>query len=302
VGIGIYQFKTKMIEVNKFTVTIDSMTYYTKLSNWDFAKYYHVDEQVTPTATTKPNTDYLVTIAFPSFKYQNTVSWTQSEIASNTEKTLSNVIPYTEYATLTQQPNYISRLFILKPQHNILLIVPGILILVLGFVIFVQAKNDIQYHGNLCSQPTPEQTARLNEAIQNKKVSDALETALRKIDTIHNWYADEDGATRELVASLITMGYIVKYHYNLGEKTTADAFFENSVVEAKLDPDQNEVNRLEGQISRYLKFQYTVHIVLYGQVASKLLSQIKEKVAKNPDRVFLTYLPDAKRVRKSNSA
>jgi xanthosine utilization system XapX-like protein len=54
VGIGIYQFKTKMIEVNKFTVTIDSMTYYTKLSNWDFAKYYHVDEQVTPTATTKP--------------------------------------------------------------------------------------------------------------------------------------------------------------------------------------------------------------------------------------------------------
>jgi len=332
-GIGLYQFKTKTVEVSRFTVTIDSMTYYTKRSWWNWTTYYHVEEQVTPAETTKPNTKYLLVIDFYSFKYENNVSWSQSEINLNTEKTVSNVISYDEYMTLTQQPQYILQLFEMKPQHNLIYIVPGILVLVLGTLIFLRSEDkkvwssiagshepfseqtadtktlnvggipyNSQKYENLLSEPTPEQRAHLTEAIHNKIVSDALETALGNMDTTHRWYTNEDEANRELVSCLKTMGYDALYHKYLDDGRTADAFFESSIIEAKLDPSQSEVDRLEGQITEYLKYPYAVHVVLYGHIDAQLLSRIKGIVSRKPERTFLTYLPDAKRIRKRNSA
>ena len=317
VGFAIYLFKTEKTGVPS-PLIIDKWTYYTKYGFWDGTPYYHIDELVKPTADTQPNVKYLMTIAFISFKYQNTVSWTQSEIDSNTEKTLSNVIPYPEYTALTQKPKYTIDFFKLMPAHKIIDFVPGILILLLGTAIFLRSKDEttnaksldiegIPFHSqtydNSVSEPTPEQKAKIAEALKNKKVADALATALHHMDTTHIWYTDEDEANRALVTSLKVMGYEeAVYHKYLGDGRTADAFFENSIVEGKLDPQQSEVDRLEGQITEYLKYPYAVHVVLYGHIDTQLLSRIKEIVSRKPERTFLTYLPDAKRVRKSNSA
>jgi len=306
IGIGIYLFKTKTVEVNTAPVTIYKITYYTKRSDWSGTDFYHIDEQVISSGTTQPNIKYLLLFEFPTFSYENKVAWTQAEIDLDKGKTITNVISYDEYLTLIQQPKYAVTYFELLPQHRIIYIIPGLLLLVLGTVIFLRSKEEIPFHSqtydNLVSEPTSEQKTKITEALKNKKVANALATALHHMDTTHVWYMDEDEANRALVTSLKVMGYEeAVYHKYLGDGRTADAFFDNSIIEGKLDPQQSEVDRLEGQITEYLKYPYAVHVVLYGQIDAQLLSRIKEIVSRKPERTFLTYLPNAKRIRKRNS-
>ena len=263
VGAAIYSFKTEKTEVPNPPI-IDKWSYYTKYGFWDGTPFYHINEQVQPSADTQPNVKYLMTVAFISFKYQNTVSWTQSEIALKTEKTLSNVIPYAEYTTLTQNRTYTVDFFKLTPAHKIIDVVPGIFILVLGTAIFLRSKDEttnaqpldvegIPFHSqtydNSVSEPTPEQKAKIAETVKNKKVADALATALHHMDTTHIWYMDEDEANRALVTSLKVMGYEeAVYHKYLGDGRTADASLKIRLLKVNLIPNNPKLIDWRGKL------------------------------------------------------
>jgi hypothetical protein len=304
-GIGRYLFETEMIAVNNTYTTpivIDKATYYTKQSQWSSALYYYTQEQLLPTVTTKPDTKYHLTIDYSLFKLENNISWNQLQIGIKDEKSVTNQISRDEYMALTQNAHYKVTINEVKPKHNVVYVIPGGLVLLLGCIIFLRSKDNKHIFtatGNWGA--FSEQNSATNEEIHNANVSNALKTALRNMDTTHKWYTNEDEANRELVSCLKAMGYNAVYHQYLGDGRTADAFFESSIIEAKLDPSQSEVDRLEGQIAEYLKYPYTVRIVLYGQVDYQLLLRIKEIISRRPESTFLTYLPDAKRIRKSNS-
>jgi hypothetical protein len=301
IGAGFYFFKTETVKVNGAPLVIEKASFFTSET------HYYQQEQVIPTTVAKPDMKYLLVLDFSLFKLENNVTWNQLQIGIEDEKTVTNQISQDEYTALTQNPNYNLTIYEVKPERNIVDIIPGILVLLLGSVLFLRSKDNkdskdskdsFSFAGN--NEALSEQSSTTTEDINNEKVSAALNAALRAMDTTHKWYTNEEEANRELVSSLKAMGHNAVYHQYLGDGRTADAFFEGSIVEAKLDPSQSEVDRLEGQIVEYLKYPYAVRVVLYGQVDYQLLLRIKEIVSRRPERIFLTYLPNAKRVRKSN--
>lgn len=442
-GTGIYLFKTKKIEIyTSPPLIINKATFYTKNEGLIPSLHYYAQENLIPSTVTQPNQRYILQVHFPLFAVEDKVSWSQLEIGIGKEKTFTHQISQDEYTALTNNSHYTTNIFEIEPEHSTLSFIPGIIVFLLGAIIFALAplslwlkskkqysatksginipvSNDIKkpeisqniktgpldianipwdpekyktqgelisdndvnitplnahdiqvshpdYNGsnskpkpnndtkpldienipwdperykppdnpisdNKASDaepkpnddikpldiqgipwdpqkykisspdPIPEQRARTLEMLRHEKVSQALQKALLTMDTTHKWYTDEDEANRELVSCLKAMGYNAVYHQFLGNGRTADAFFEESIIEAKLDPSQSEIDRLEGQVTEYLKFQFAVHVVLYGQVEPQLLLRIKEIISRRPDRTFLTYLPDATRLRKSNS-
>jgi curved DNA-binding protein CbpA len=137
IGIGTYLFKTKMVQVNTTPIIINKASYYTKRSFWNGAIHYYVQEQWAPNSTTQPKTHYILISNFSSFKVKNNVSWNQLQIHFDTIKTVSNQISQEEYTALAQNSQYTVNIYESRPQHDGIYIVPGILILVLGILIYI---------------------------------------------------------------------------------------------------------------------------------------------------------------------
>ena len=343
IGIGIYFFKTKTIEVQTNPLTIDKATYSIKQSSWNFSSHYYAEEQVLPTTTTHPNTKYLLVIDFSLFKLQNKVSWNQLEIDIHKEKLMSNEISKDEYTALIQHPNYLVNIYVVKPEHQMLYIVPGLIILVFGIVIFIRSIfNSVQYgksefpYAEYTNNPLdtikkkdgPEQhqdgtygdivfpyteysgstdsNIKEDKLRQNKdnipvtKIRDYIKIALEAMDSTHKWYTDENEGTRELVTALISMGLKAVYQPYLGNGITADAKVGEELIEAKLEPRQTDINNLIGQLQGYSRYNYKINVIIYGRLNEDALERIQDVINLHyKDKVFLIYLPNPKRTRKT---
>lgn len=132
-----------------------------------------------------------------------------------------------------------------------------------------------------------------------KVISGAIYQSLAQMDKTCNFYIDEDEANRELTSCLNILGHGATYQHSLTNGRACDIFVDNSIIEGKLDlNDRTQIDRLIGQVTDYLALPYNIYIVLYGQVALSIIERINTQlVDRYPNKVFLTYLVTANRIR-----
>lgn len=128
-----------------------------------------------------------------------------------------------------------------------------------------------------------------------------LKRALSAMDSTARWYTDENEANRELVTSLKLQGFNdAIYQYRLNNGRTADAKIGNMLIEGKLSPTIDEVDRLLGQLTDYTRYSYLTTIVIYGALSSKARERIIHEIkSRYLGKVFLSYLNQPTRLRKS---
>ena len=133
---------------------------------------------------------------------------------------------------------------------------------------------------------------------QGAENNKAIIKALELMDGTNNWWKDENEATRELITCLKTMGYLdAEYQFKLEGGRTADGYFNNSIIEGKLNPSPSDLDRLIGQLEVYCEYDCFVHVVVYGQVSDETLARLHYIVRRNPEQIFLAYLDNPSRNR-----
>jgi len=144
---------------------------------------------------------------------------------------------------------------------------------------------------------------RIKRSLLNKKVTGELQSyllkALEAMDSTARIYTNEEEANKELVATLKVQGLDVQYQFPLGQGYRyADAKVGNAIIEGKLAPTQDEVDRLLGQIQGYSEYPYQLYEVIYGFLNKYAIERISQVIRKNyPEKVFLTYLSNPRRRR-----
>ena len=144
---------------------------------------------------------------------------------------------------------------------------------------------------------------RIKQSLRNKKVTGELQSyllkALEAMDSTARIYTNEEEANKELVATLKVQGLDVQYQFPLGQGYRyADAKVGNAIIEGKLAPTQDEVDRLLGQIQGYSEYPYQLYVVIYGFLNKYAIERISQVIRKNyPEKVFLTYLSNPRRRR-----
>lgn len=123
------------------------------------------------------------------------------------------------------------------------------------------------------------------------QLGEHLKRALRAMDATAKTYTDEEEANKELVGILKAQGLDATYQYRLSDGRIADAKVGNVLLEGKLAPTIDEVDRLMGQLGAYSKHPYKVNVVVYGHLAKPALVRIENEIHERyPNKVFLTYL------------
>jgi hypothetical protein len=142
VGLGLYFLKTEIvdgIEVKEVPIKLDKATYYT--SQGFFSTNYYLQIQVEPAATAKPDVDYLILLDNGIIKQEYLVSWSRLELAIHKSKTITNKISQDEYTALSMQPSYTTKMFEVRPKHQGLYLVPGIVALVAFITSYILLKR-----------------------------------------------------------------------------------------------------------------------------------------------------------------
>lgn len=130
------------------------------------------------------------------------------------------------------------------------------------------------------------------------EIGDILKKALKAMDDTAKTYTDEEEANKELVSILKVQGHDANYQFRLSDGRYADAKVGNFLIEGKLAPKTDEVDRLIGQVQAYTKHPYCVNIVIYGHIAKSALKRIEDEIHERyPNKVFLTCLENPKRRR-----
>jgi len=275
---------------------------------------------VAPTKDTLPDRKYKIALNhnnIVTLKFY--VQWSQLEKDIQKSKTTSVKISPDESTALHQNPDYSVTILQVIPTHNILFLfipLPFLALTVwLGIKYIRYPKSATQTHSIISptvqycediifDQPLP-QKPRSNQ----NNIHNILQNALETMSTTHGFFTNEDEANRELTTSLKILGHDARYKYKLppdtwGKEREADVFFNNSIVEGKLDlRSQDETDRLIGQTLSYLEYPYKVHIVLFGETEHRNLNRIKDFASQHSDRVYLNYLSSTygtNRVRQSN--
>ena len=137
---------------------------------------------------------------------------------------------------------------------------------------------------------------------KNNKLSSELENyllkALKAMDQTSKYYTDEKEANKELATTLRALGLPVEYEYKLSDRRIADVKVGDILIEGKLSPKTEEVDRLIGQLQDYCTFKYKVNIVIYGRLEDYSLKRITDEINNRyPDKAFLTYLENPHRKR-----
>jgi hypothetical protein len=137
------------------------------------------------------------------------------------------------------------------------------------------------------------------QKIITNDMSRILYKALETMDTTARWYNNEEEANRELVTCLKAQGISnVIYQYRLGNGRTADVKVGDCLIECKLSPTTDEVDRLIGQISNYIQYTKKLNIVIYGKFDSLARKRIEDEIrSRYQNKAFLTYLSNPKRLR-----
>lgn len=133
------------------------------------------------------------------------------------------------------------------------------------------------------------------------ELEEYLQKALKAMDQTSNLYADEKAANKELATALRTLGLPVEYEFKLNERRIADVKVGDTIIEGKLSPKPDEVDRLLGQLQDYCNYKYKVNIVIYGQIDDYSLKRISDEINNRyKNKAFLTYLnnPHRKRANK----
>jgi len=141
-GLSIYFFKTETVEAEDVPVKIDKATRYTKQGF--ISTDYYTEIQVEPTASTKPKVTYLLILDTGIMKNEYKVSWEQLELDIHKVKTVSIKISQDEYTALGMQPSYTTKIFEARPQHQMLYLVPGIVLLVAFISSYVLSRESIK--------------------------------------------------------------------------------------------------------------------------------------------------------------
>jgi len=125
-----------------------------------------------------------------------------------------------------------------------------------------------------------------------------LKRALEVMDDVAKTYTDEEEANKELVGILKMQGHDAARPFSLSDGRLADAKVDNVLIEGKLAPTVDEVDRLMGQLGAYSKHNYKVYVVVYGHLAKPALKRIEDEINERyPNKVFLTYLENPRRRR-----
>jgi hypothetical protein len=126
-----------------------------------------------------------------------------------------------------------------------------------------------------------------------------LKKALETMDTTARWYNNEEEANRKLVTCLKAQGINdVIYQYKLKNGRTVDAKFGDCLIEGKLSPSTDEIDRLIGQISDYVQYANKLNIVIYGLLDREAKRRIEQEIqSRYLNKVFLTYLDEPRRQR-----
>lgn len=126
-----------------------------------------------------------------------------------------------------------------------------------------------------------------------------LKKALEAMDSTAKTYVDEEAANRELVTTLKVMGRKADYQFYLGHGRRADAKVENVLIEGKLAPKGEEVDRLIGQLQAYSQYpQYKTYVVFYGSTRKNYIKRIEDEILNRyQSKIFLTYLKNPRRLR-----
>jgi hypothetical protein len=119
------------VEVTKFNIHVGSDMYGNTT--------YSIDVTFIPTATTKPDQDYHIVIdngfVFP-VGYD--IQWYQLELNNNEPKPLTAIVSSDQYLAMLQQPQYNLLIYEWRLKHDLWLILPWIipLVLFLSLIIF----------------------------------------------------------------------------------------------------------------------------------------------------------------------
>jgi len=132
-GLIPYFTNTVAVQIEGIPIQINKATYYTSQGFWGTTNYYS-EIQVEPTQATEPNTSYLLVLDSGVVKQKYRMSWSQLELAIRKAKTATNKVSQDEYTALGMQQQYATSAFELRPQHQPLYLVPGLVILT-GFIL-----------------------------------------------------------------------------------------------------------------------------------------------------------------------
>ena len=137
---------------------------------------------------------------------------------------------------------------------------------------------------------------------KNRKITGELENylqkALKAMDQTSNTYTDEKAANKELATTLRALGLPVEYEYRLNDRRIADIKVGDVLIEGKLSPKTDEVDRLLGQLQDYCTYKHKVNIVIYGHLDNYSLKRISDEINNRyPSKAFLTCLKNPHRKR-----
>jgi len=138
---------------------------------------------------------------------------------------------------------------------------------------------------------------RIRRRYTSSGIEEGLRTALQIMDTTSNWYLDENAANQELISCLRSQNIDAVYGYKLENGRIADGRVGDILIEGKLSPQTQEIDRLLGQLGDYTLYG-KVNVVIYGHLSDNARKRILREIHKRYfDRAFLTYLNNPKRQR-----
>lgn len=136
------------------------------------------------------------------------------------------------------------------------------------------------------------------EALRCRLLRGNIIRALQHMNDTCSTYNNEDEANRELTTCLNLLGHNAHYKFPLNDNRITDIFVDNSIIEGKLDPQWQDIDRLIGQVADYIETPYDIYIIIYGYASPEIIERIqKQIVARFPTRVSMIYLATPKRIR-----
>ena len=168
----------------------------------------------------------------------------------------------------------------------------AIIIIAIVVVLYIRSSLKRSFEGERLSNK------RQVQDLRKASLMGLLERIVNQMDATANFYTNEDEASRELTSCLNILGHKAVYHYQLGDKRTADIFVDNCIIESKLDPNQSDVDRLVGQVGDYANtFPYYIYIVIFGNASIDIIDRINKQVISTHDFIQLVYLDRPNRIR-----
>ncbi len=151
VGWGLYLFRTT--ELVATTETLEIVTPYAYIDNGLFTRTPYIKYQIRPTAYTKPDTTYELTVSNNLVKRTDKFSWTPLELGIKKGTTIKHKISQDELASVQNKSYFTKTIITIQPERNgayLLLPVLYLALVILGYMVWRERRTP--------AQPTPQRT------------------------------------------------------------------------------------------------------------------------------------------------